>query len=105
MLEKLNDIIIYRGSTTSVEFNLSDFDFQGGFVRFTMRDKKNNLIKQEDMNTVGVNTVNFNDDFTATLTDSNYYYDLMWHVAGERIDQCAISDVKVIDTVGGAQYD
>lgn len=105
MLEKFPDIIIYRGSTSSVEFDLSDFDFQGGFVRFTMRDKKNELMKQEDMSVQGINAINFNDDFTGTLSESNYYYDLMWHLGDDRFDQCLISDVKVIDTVGGTQYE
>lgn len=105
MVEKLTEITLLRGATCAVEFDLSDFDFQGGFVRFTMRDKKDNLIREDDMNTVGVNTINFNDEFTAILNDDSYSYDLMWHLASERFAQCLPTNIKVLDTVGGAQYE
>lgn len=97
-------IQLYQGATSVVEIDLSDFELQGGKIVVTMRSKsgKKEIIKTWEFDESSKHSLTFTDEFTATLKlGSQYEYDIMWHLDGERFAQCDPSDINVSRTVGG----
>lgn len=102
-MEQYPTIKLYKGATSIIDFDLTDFDMQGGFVALVMREKGGDVRREWRFGEPGVHAVTFEDEFTATLNDGKYKYeyDVMWHVDGERFAQCAPSPIEVSKTVGG----
>lgn len=94
-------ITLYKGATTQVELDLTDFDLKGGSMMFTVEDEQDEIVFQEEYNTSEKHLVTFGDEFTASLLDEKYYYDIMWVFENNRYPQCLKSNIKVVDTVGG----
>ena len=105
MIKEFPIIKLHKGATTIVEFDLTDFDFQGGYVMLTIKDAKENIIKEQRLDFKGINQVMFTDEFTANFKvgKGNYKYDLMWHIDNERFAQCLPSNIDVYSTVGGKE--
>ena len=97
-------IQLYQGATSVVEFDLSNFELQGGKIVITMRSKfgKKEVVKTWEYTRAIKHEIVFTDEFTSTLKLGNLYeYDIMWHLDDERYVQCDPSDIKVSRTVGG----
>lgn len=97
MIEKQTTIYLYRGATSSIEFDFSNFTFESGSkCVFTIMDlcKKNKLLTLE-FNEKKKYTTLIRDEFTATLTDNKYIYNIMYITDNERFPQCADSDIIV----------
>lgn len=108
-IETCPKIRLHQGAAAIVEIDLSDFDFQGGEVVFTMRKTfgSNDVIKTCAFSAQEVAAIFFEDDFTACLKcgGENYEYDIMLHIDGERFALCDPSPVEVCRTVGGCTND
>lgn len=103
-MDKAETIMLYKGATSVMDLDLTEFDFQGGTVVFTMKDTKTDaIIIQKEFDTPAIHQIIFRDDDTAgfKIGSNNYRYDIMWHLHGERYPQCEPSNVYVYDTVGG----
>ena len=75
MLNKQTTLYLYRGATSSIEFDFTNFDFNGGTCTFTI----SNICK---------NTKLF-----------QYTYNIMYNIGNERYPQCADSDIIVRNVV------
>ena len=107
-MEKYPTIYLHRGATSVVEFDLTDFDLQGGSVVVSMSargmdGRPGRVINSWEFRTPEIHEAVFKDEFTATLEvgKKNYEYDVMWHLGEERFPQCAPSPIEVSYTVGG----
>lgn len=108
-IEAYPTIRLHQGAAAIVEVDLTDFDFQGGEVVFTMRKTfgNNEVIKTCAFSIQEVAAIFFEDDFTAGLKcgSGNYEYDIMLHIDDERFALCDPSPVEVCRTVGGCTND
>lgn len=103
-LEKFPTIRLQKGATSILGIDLTEFDFQGGTVVFTVQKSYcNEIVKEWEFSTPEVHAIVFEDDFTSTLKTGNksYEYGITWRVDGERFSQCAPSNIEVGKTVGG----
>ncbi len=100
MLNKQTTLYFYRGATSSIEFDFTNFDFAGGSCEFTISNicKNTKLFQMEFTESIKY-TVVIPDEFTATLKDNKYIYNIMYFINDERYPQCADSDIIVRDTV------
>ena len=107
-MNKYPAIELYKGATSVLDIDLSEFDFQGGKVVFTMKDKfRKGAVMKKEFDTQDAHQIVFDTQFTEGLaiSDARYEYDLMWHIGDARYPQCAPSPVVVLKTVGGSQND
>ena len=102
MLDKQTTLYLYRGATSSIEFDFTNFDFKGGKCIFTISPlcKKDNLL-QFEFTLNKKYTMIISDEFTQTLKDNQYLYNIMYIINEERYPQCADSDIIVRDVVNG----
>ena len=102
MLNKQTTLYFYRGATSSVEFDFTEFDFKGGKCVFTITPLcgKEKLMQLEFNQNLKY-TVLIPDEFTATLKDNQYLYNIMFVINDERYPQCADSDIIVRNVVNG----
>lgn len=103
MLNKQTTLYLYRGATSIIEFDFTQFQFNGGNkCVFTISSlcKKDKLFQYE-FNTSDKYVVLLQDEFTATLKDNQYLYNIMLIEGDERIPQCADSDIIVRNVVNG----
>ena len=101
MLDKQTTLYVYRGATSGVVFDFTHFTFnEGSKCVFTISNLcgKTKLFQYE-FTTDDTYTVVVPDEFTATLKDNQYKYNIMLIVGDERFPQCADSDIIVRDTV------
>jgi hypothetical protein len=100
MLNKQTTLYLYRGASSSIEFDFSNFEFNGGKCVFTISNlcKKENILQFEFTNKKKY-TITIDDEFTVNLTDNKYLYNIMYIVGNERYPQCADSDVIVRNVV------
>ena len=100
MLDKQTTLYLYRGATSSIDFDFSNFNFNGGKCVFTISNicKKENLL-QFEFNQSRIYTMIITDKFTKTLKDNKYLYNIMYIVGDERYPQCADSDIIVRNVV------
>lgn len=94
-------IKLYRGATTVVTLDLTDFDLRGGLILFSVEDENDELVFTQELTTNEPHEVIFSDEFTYSLIDDTYSYDIMWVIGNSRYPQCLKSPIKVYDTVGG----
>lgn len=103
MLKQYPAITLYKGATSIVRFDLSNVEMNDGYFVLTVKKKNSKQVLfeikfEEQM----VYDVVFEDDFTKDLyIGDSYYYDIMYHIGGERFPQCAPSPITVLETVGG----
>ena len=96
MLDKQTTIYLYRGATSSIDFNFTEFNFNGGKCVFTISNIcKNTKLFQYEFTQSKIYTVIIPDEFTATLKDNKYLYNIMYILGDERYPECADSDVIV----------
>ena len=106
-MEQYPTIYLFKGATSIVEVDLSDFALQGGKIVLTVRRTKGacEVVKTWEFDKSGEHKVVFEDEFTATLeVGSDYEYDFMWLLDGERFPQCLPSPIEVVRTVGGLPH-
>lgn len=104
MLNKQTTLYLYRGASSSIDFDFSNFTFvNGSKCVFTISSicKKDKLL-QFEFNQTKKYTMVITDEFTSTLKDNQYVYSIMYIVGGEKYPQCADSDIIVRDIVNGS---
>ena len=100
MLDKQTTLYLYRGATSSIEFDFSEFEFKGGICIFTISNIcKNTKLFQFDFDESKKYDIIIPEEFTATLTDNQYIYNIMYIIGNERYPQCADSDIIVRNVV------
>lgn len=97
VLEKLK---LYRGATSVIELDFTGFTFENNsYCQLTIKKKYNDdIVFQHDFDKPIKYYVTFKDEFTASLDDDKYKYDIMYMLDDERYPQCLISDI-IIDEV------
>ena len=99
-MNQLDTIKLYRGATSEVEFDFTGFNFEGNKCVFTMKRLCNDdIVKQIEFTEQKIYKEIFTDEFTATLQDERYRYDIMYVVGEERYPQCSPSVVEVSEVV------
>jgi hypothetical protein len=101
MLNKQTTLYLYRGASSTIDFDFSNFDFAvGSKCVFTISNlcKKENLL-QFEFTEKKKYTMIITDEFTKTLKDNKYLYNIMYIGNGERYPQCADSDIIVRNVV------
>ena len=103
MLNKQTTLYLYRGASTSIEFDFSNFDFAfGSKCVFTISSIcKKDILLQFEFNESKKYTMIISDEFTSTLYDNQYLYNIMYIVGEEKYPQCADSDIIVRSVVNG----
>ena len=83
MLNKQTTLYLYRGASSSIEFDFTEFDFNGGKCIFTISNIcKNTKLLQHEFDESKKYTIIIHDEFTATLKDNQYLYNYpyrCWH--------------------------
>ena len=96
MLNKQTTIYLYRGATSSIDFDFTEFNFNGGKCVFTISNIcKNTKLFQYEFTESKLYTIIIPDEFTATLKENKYLYNIMYIFGNERYPECADSDVIV----------
>ena len=100
MLNKQTTLYFYRGATSSVSFDFTNFDFKGGKCVFTIsKICTKDVLYQIEFDESKKYIIVIPDEFTATLKDNQYLYNIMYIVGDERYPQCADSDIIVRNVV------
>ena len=101
MLNKQTTLYFYRGASSSIDFDFRQFNFTSGSkCVFTISNicKKDKLL-QFEFTEKRKYTMIVSDEFTSTLKDNKYVYNIMYIVGDERYPQCADSDIIVRSVV------
>lgn len=100
MLDKQTTLYFYRGATSSIEFDFTEFEFKGGKCVFTISNIcKDTKLFQFEFTESKKYTIIVPDEFTATLKDNQYIYNIMYFLGDERYPECADSDIIVRNVV------
>ena len=100
MLNKQTTLYLYRGATSSIEIDFTNFDFKGGKCVFSISPIcKKEILYQLEFDESVKYTIIIPDEFTSTLLDNKYLYNIMLEINDERYPQCADSDIIVRDVV------
>lgn len=101
MLNKQTTLYLYRGATSGIVFDFTQFDFaEDTKCVFTISNLcKTNKLFEYEFTTNDTYTVIIPDEFTATLNENQYLYNIMYIVGDERYPQCADSDIIVRSVV------
>lgn len=105
-MERLPTIVLHKGITSAVDFDLSQIDVAGGEVILTIRKiRDNSLVLEKPLVAGSVYSLVFSKDFTKELETGaqNYCYDVVQIVDDERFLLCATSYITVKYAVGGEQ--
>ena len=96
MLNKQTTLYLYRGATSSIDFDFREFNFNGGKCVFTISNIcKDTKLYQYEFTESRVYTIIIPDEFTATLKENKYLYNIMYILGNERYPECADSDIIV----------
>lgn len=100
MLNKQTTLYLYRGASSSIDFDFTNFEFNGGKCIFTISNlcKKENLL-QFEFDKSQKYTMIITDEFTSKLKDNKYLYNIMYMINDDRFPQCADSDIIVRNVV------
>ena len=103
MLNKQTTLYLYKGASSSVEFDFSNFKFASGSkCVFTISSLcKNDKLLQFEFYLPQKYTMIISDEFTSTLNDNQYLYNIMYIVGDNKYPQCADSDIIVRSIVNG----
>lgn len=101
MLDKQTTLYVYRGATSGVVFDFTHFTFnEGSKCVFTISNIcKSDKLFQYEFTEADVYTILLTDEFTATLSENQYVYNIMYIDGEERYPQCADSDIIVRSVV------
>lgn len=89
-------ITLYRGGTSTITFDFTDFNFSNGTVELTIKRKINtNTLFTYEFDENKEYEVTFSSDFTSGLSYSDYLYDLVYIINSERYPLCIPSPIKV----------
>ena len=96
MLDKQTTLYLYRGATSSIDFDFTNFNFNGGKCVFTISNIcKDTKLFQYEFTESKLYTIIIPDEFTATLKENKYLYNIMYILGNERYPECADSDIIV----------
>lgn len=105
MLPKQTTLYLYRGTSSSINFDFSEFTFASGskcvFTISSIYD--DNKLLQFEFNRNRNYTMIISDEFTSTLKDNKYRYSILYIVGQEKYPQCADSDIIVKDIANGTR--
>ena len=106
MLDKQTTLYLYRGASSSIDFDFSEFVFANGSkCEFTISSIYNDdILLTFTFNYSRKYTMIISDEFTKTLKDNKYRYNIMYIVGDNRYPQCADSDIIVKDIANGTKY-
>ena len=107
MLNKQTTLYLKRGGSASIDFDFSDFVFtESSKCVFTISNvcKSTNLLQLEFTESKKY-TMILSDEFTSTLTDNKYLYNIVYIVNDERYPQCDDSDIIVRNMVNAYESD
>lgn len=100
MLNKQTTLYLYRGATSSLKFDFTNFNFNNGKCIFTISNIcKNTKIFQFEFNESKEYYIIIPEELTAQLTDNQYLYNIMYEINNQRYPQCADSDIIVRNVV------
>ena len=101
-LVEFETLKLYHGATSEVEFDFSEFVFeQDTYCLLTIKNTYDDkVVFEKRFSTSEKFTVIFTDEFTATLENDRYRYDIMYVINNERYPQCKPSKVEVREVVG-----
>lgn len=100
-MKQYKEIEIFKGATSSVEFDFTAFDFAGGQLILTIKEKIGGAkVFSQIFTEQGLTILTFEPSFTKTLKIGEYLYDLILSADGDHIPQCAPSLVIVKGVVG-----
>lgn len=101
-LTELETLQLYHGATSEVEFDFSEFVFEPNtHCLLTIKNTYNDdIVFEKEFSKSEKYTIIFTDEFTATLTNDRYRYDIMYIINNERYPQCKPSKVEVREVVG-----
>ena len=103
MLNKQTTLYLYRGASSSIDFDFTHFNFvSDSKCIFTISSIcKNDKLLQLEFNESKKYTMIISDEFTKNLKDNQYFYNIMYIVGEEKYPQCADSDIIVRNIVNG----
>ena len=101
-MKNFETIRLYRGATSEVEFDFSDFEFgDNSECLLTIKEMESEeVVFTYEFTEPKKYTVQFEDNFTINLKEDEYRYDIMYLINDERYPQCKPSKVKVNEVVG-----
>lgn len=105
MLNKLRPLYLYRGGTSAINFDFTKFTFSGnGKCIFTISSiYEDNKLLQFEFNRSVKYTMIITDEFTASLKDNKYRYNIVYVIGDNKYPQCADSDIIVRDMVNATR--
>lgn len=106
MLNKQTTLYLYRGGSSSIDFDFTEFTFASGSkCVFTISNIcKKEVLLQFEFTNQQLYTMIISDEFTATLKDNAYLYNIVYIVGDERYPQCKDSDIIVRDMVNAYEH-
>lgn len=101
MLKELDTIYLYKGASSNIEFDFTDFNFEeDSYCEFSMVDPcTNKELKKVTFTESAKYIVTFRDEFTTSLDKKIYKYNIMYFIGEERFPQCADSDIIVEEVI------
>lgn len=101
MIPKQKTLYLYRGATSTIEFDFTNFNFEpNSKCVFTMTSLCGEIIKTIEFNQSKKYIVVFKDDETCNYTNNKYIYTIMYHVEDERYPQCSDSEI-IVESIRG----
>ena len=106
MLNKQTTLYLYRGASSSIDFDFSEFIFaRGSKCEFSISSIYNDsILLKFTFDSPRKYTMIISDEFTATLKDNKYRYNIMYITNDNKYPQCADSDIIVRDIINGTKY-
>ena len=100
-MKELETLKLFRGATSEINFDFTGFVFvENSKCVFTMKPLYNDeVIKKIEFTESKLYTITFTDEFTATLDNDKYRYDIMYMINDERYPQCLPSKIEVSEVV------
>lgn len=105
MLNKLKTLYLYRGGTSAINFDFTKFTFgSNGKCIFTISSiYEDNKLLQFEFNRPLKYTMIITDEFTTSLKDNKYRYNIVYVIGDNKYPQCADSDIIVRDMVNATR--
>ena len=102
MIPQQTTLYLYRGATSTIEFDFTEFDFErNSKCVFTMTTLCGEVVKEIEFNQSKKYIVVFKDDETCNYVNNKYLYTIMYHINDERYPQCSDSTIIVEGIKGG----
>ena len=103
MIEKQIKLYVYRGATTTLEFDFTEFDFErSSKCIFTMTNLcENKIIKQFEFTEATKYICVIDTAFSLTLQDNFYKYNIVYQNNIGKYPVCLNSDIEIIEVING----